>query len=169
MKKILVILAIIMASISAGFAQRGIGLRWGIQSHLVNGMGAELSYQQALDNNRLEIDFGMAGGFSIGDNKSNSFSLSLSAIYHWKFEIANGFSWYVGPAASGGLYFVQFDRSFEGATLGLGGQVGIEYDFSSKGIPLQLSLDTRPMINLLSPEVSRGFNIGVCLSVRYTF
>jgi hypothetical protein len=63
MKKTLLIFAIIMASVSVSFAQKAIGLRWGMNSHLVNGMGTELSYQQALDNNRLEIDFGVAGIF----------------------------------------------------------------------------------------------------------
>ena len=167
MKKTLVILAIIMASSSVSFAQRAIGLRWGMNSHLVNGMGTELSYQQVLDNNRLEIDFGMAGIFGHAVDKNHSFILSLSAAYHWKFGIGKGFSWYVGPAASTGLYFVQLDKSFEGAVLGIGGQVGIEYNFSS--IPFQLSLDTRPMVNLLAPKPTRGFNIGVCLSVRYMF
>ena len=169
MKKVLVILIIVITTASAGFAQKGIGLRWGMQSHLVNGMGAELSYQQAFDNNRLELDFATAGIFYNGDNATNSFSLSLIAIYHWKFNIANNFNWYIGPAALGGLYFVQFDKSFEGPTLGLGGQLGIEYDFSSKGVPLQVSLDTRPMFNLLSPQESRGYNVSACFSLRYSF
>ena len=54
-------------------------------------------------------------------------------------------------------------------TLGLGGQLGIEYDFSSKGVPLQVSLDTRPMFNLLSPQESRGYNVSACFSLRYSF
>ena len=95
--------------------------------------------------------------------------MSLTAAYQWKFNIVNGFNWYVGPAASGGLYFVHYDKTFEGPTLGLGVQLGIEYDFSSKGVPLQVSLDTRPMFNLLSPQEARGYNVSACLSLRYTF
>lgn len=167
MKKALVIFGIIITIATTSLAQRAIGLRFGTQ--LASSIGAELSYQQPLNNNRLEIDFGAAGGFSIGSDDYNSFSLSLTAAYQWKFNIVNGFNWYVGPAASGGLYFVHYDKTFEGPTLGLGGQLGIEYDFSSKGVPLQVSLDTRPMFNLLSPQEARGYNVSACLSLRYTF
>ena len=167
MKKALVIFGIIITIATTSLAQRAIGLRFGTQ--LAQSLGAELSYQQPLNNNRLEIDFGAAGGFSIGSDDYNSFSLSLTAAYQWKFNIVNGFNWYVGPAASGGLYFVHYDKTFEGPTLGLGGQLGIEYDFSSKGVPLQVSLDTRPMFNLLSPQEARGYNVSACLSLRYTF
>ena len=167
MKKALVIFGIIITIATTSLAQRAIGLRFGTQ--LASSIGAELSYQQPLNNNRLEIDFGAAGGFSIGSDDYNSFSLSLTAAYQWKFNIVNGFNWYVGPAASGGLYFVHYDKTFEGPTLGLGGQLGIEYDFSSKGVPLQISLDTRPMFNLLSPQEARGYNVSACLSLRYTF
>ena len=167
MKKALVIFGIIITIATTSLAQRAIGLRFGTQ--LASSIGAELSYQQPLNNNRLEIDFGAAGGFSIGSDDYNSFSLSLTAAYQWKFNIVNGFNWYVGPAASGGLYFVHYDKTFEGPTLGLGGQLGIEYDFSSKGVPLQVSLDTRPLFNLLSPQEARGYNVSACLSLRYTF
>ncbi len=167
MKKLLLTFGIIMTIATTSLAQKAIGLRFGTQ--LASSIGAELSYQQPLNNNRLEIDFGAAGGFSIGSDDYNSFSLSLTAAYQWKFNIVNGFNWYVGPAASGGLYFVHYDKTFEGPTLGLGGQLGIEYDFSSKGVPLQISLDTRPMFNLLSPQEARGYNVSACLSLRYTF
>ncbi len=167
MKKALVIFGIIITIATTSLAQRAIGLRFGTQ--LASSIGAELSYQQPLNNNRLEIDFGAAGGFSIGSDDYNSFSLSLTAAYQWKFNIVSGINWYIGPAASGGLYFVHYDKTFEGPTLGLGGQLGIEYDFSAKGVPLQVSLDTRPMFNLLSPQEARGYNVSACLSLRYTF
>ena len=167
MKKALVIFGIIITIATTSLAQRAIGVRFG--TGLASSLGAELSYQQPLNNNRLEIDFGAIAGFSIGSDDYNSFSLSLTAAYQWKFNIVNGFNWYVGPAASGGLYFVHYDKTFEGPTLGLGGQLGIEYDFSSKGVPLQVSLDTRPMFNLLSPQEARGYNVSACLSLRYTF
>ena len=137
MKKLLLTFGIIMTIATTSFAQKAIGVRFGTQ--LASSIGAELSYQQPLNNNRLEIDFGAIAGFSIGSDDYNSFSLSLTAAYQWKFNIVNGFNWYVGPAASGGLYFVHYDKTFEGPTLGLGGQLGIEYDFSSKGVPLQIS------------------------------
>ena len=167
MKKLLLTFGIIMTIATTSFAQKAIGVRFG--TGLASSIGAELSYQKPLNNNRLEIDFGAIAGFSIGSDDYNSFSLSLTAAYQWKFNIVNGFNWYVGPAASGGLYFVHYDKTFEGPTLGLGGQLGIEYDFSSKGVPLQVSLDTRPMFNLLSPQESRGYNVSACFSLRYSF
>jgi len=158
-----------MTIATTSFAQKAIGVRFG--TGLASSIGAELSYQQPLNNNRLEIDFGAVAGFSIGSDDYNSFSLSLTAAYQWKFNIVNGFNWYVGPAASAGLNFVQNDKKIEGPTLGIGGQLGIEYDFSSKGIPLQLSLDTRPMIYLFNTTFfqSGGSTLGIGLSLRYAF
>ena len=169
MKKLLLTFGIIMTIATTSFAQKAIGVRFG--TGLASSIGAEISYQQPLNNNRLEIDFGAAGGFSIGSDDYNSFSLSLTAAYQWKFNIVNGFNWYVGPAASAGLNFVQNDKKIEGPTLGIGGQLGIEYDFSSKGIPLQLSLDTRPMIYLFNTTSfqSGGSTLGIGLSLRYAF
>lgn len=95
-----------------------------------NFSGAELSYQKGLnDRNRLELDasFGFKEDFT---------RVALVGIYHWVWNIAGGFNWYVGPGAS-----VAYDNFNENTyvNVGLGGQIGIEYDF--KDLPIMISLD----------------------------
>ena len=176
MKKILLFIGIIFISASASFAQKSIGLRlgtYGILYQLLTSefslMNNEITYQQPIDNDRLEIDFGMFGGFNFENKDYNKFVLSLTGVYQYKFATIKDFSCYAGPAASIGLYFLEEDKDFEGATLGIGGQAGVEDSLSSKGLPFLFSLDTRPMINLLSARKLKGFDIGIYLSVRYLF
>lgn len=148
MKKALLILVAIIGFAFAANAQN-IGVRLGTDG--------ELSYQQRLgNNNRLEFDLGL-GGFHYW----NSYHyLSLTGVYQWHWYIVDKFGWYVGPGAqlslvrpsAGGSYF----------NIALGGQIGIDYEFS---IPLQLSLDARPMWNFLGDF--HGFGWGACLGVRY--
>ena len=52
-------------------------------------------------------------------------------------------------------------------TIGVGGQGGVEYDFNDLGVPLLVSVDTRPMIGFLGG--TKGFGYGGALSARYTF
>ena len=70
------------------------------------------------------------------------------------------FGWYVGPGATIGI-FPDADKSFG---IAVGGQIGIDYELP---IPLQLSLDARPMWNFLGAY--NGFGWGACLGIRYMF
>ena len=56
--------------------------------------------------------------------------------------------------------------SESGVGVGVGGQLGIEYDFNANGAPILLSLDARPMFDLINDG---GFGYGAALGVRYTF
>jgi hypothetical protein len=92
MKKILLFIGIIFISASASFAQKSIGLRWGTYGILYqlltsefSLMNNEITYQQPIDNDRLEIDFGMFGGFNFENKDYNKFVLSLTGIYQYKF------------------------------------------------------------------------------------
>jgi hypothetical protein len=118
--------------------------------------GAELSYQQGLnERNRLELDASF--GF-----KSDNTRLALVGIYHWDWHILGGFNWYLGPGA-----MVSYD-SYEGSSylnIGLGGQIGIEYNF--KGLPLLISLDGRPMWDFLGDV--NGLGWGAALGFRFTW
>jgi len=50
----------------------------------------------------------------------------------------------------------------------VGGQVGMEYDFKKEfEIPILVSIDSRPMWNLLGNY--RGIGFGTALSVRYVW
>jgi len=158
MRKIVLLLAIVAGMFSAVNAQvdsKNIGLRFGGLS----GYGAELSYQHPLgSSNRLEADLGW-----------NYYGLGLVGVYQWVWDLSalqTGFNWYAGVGGGLGLY----DYGYNGITrnssfnLGVAGQVGIEYNFN---IPLQLSLDYRPVFYFLG--TGHFVSDGIALAVRYKF
>ncbi|MGI6320379.1 MAG: hypothetical protein ACOXZK_05360 [Bacteroidales bacterium] len=157
MKKNFLVLAIVLAGFFTAQAQvnpHAIGLRFGGGT----AFGGELSYQMGMgSSNRLELDLGWSGG------KDYSY-LNLAAIYHWNWNITEGLNWYVGPGANVGLYSHKYDDN--GLMIGVGGQIGLEYDFNSHSVPLLLSLDTRPMFHL---NRGNGLWWGAALGLRYTF
>lgn len=112
------------------------------------GGNAEVTYQKSVNSsNRLEADLGWGGG------------IGFAGIYHWHWNITDGLYWYAGP----GALITLWDG---GIGLGVGGQIGIEYNFNTLGAPILLSLDTRPMIGLHS---GGGIGYDGALSIRYTF
>lgn len=132
-----------------------IGLRLGDS----DGFGPEINYQHALrENNRLE--------FGLGWHSRRYYNaFKLVGIYQWVWNIEGGFNWYAGPGA--GLGNVSYDaghyhKSSEFYAF-ITGDVGIEYNFD---IPLMISLDIRPQINLGYHD-SMNFDVG--LGVRYQF
>lgn len=130
-----------------------IGLRFGGNGD-VN--GAEISYQHGMgDANRLELDLGWSGNNDQG-------RMSLAGIYHWDWNITDSFNWYVGPGATLGYH--DHKNENDHFNVGVGGQIGIEYDFSAN-VPLLLSLDARPMWNLLGND--SGLGGGLALGLRY--
>jgi hypothetical protein len=155
MKKVLLIMVAVLGMAFAANAQDNLGVRLGTGSY---GHGAELSWQHALgDNNRLELDLGFNGLF----NNTNAYQfINLTGVYQWHWYIADKFGWYVGPGATIGI-FPDADKSFG---IAVGGQIGIDYELP---IPLQLSLDARPMWNFLGAY--NGFGWGACLGIRYMF
>lgn len=166
MKKLLIVMTLVLCATvananikSASNQPNAIGVRAGGGNM---GNGAELSYQKAMSSiNRLELDLGWAGG--------DHFSwLAIAGIYQWCWNIQGGFNWYAGPGAQVGLY--SYDNSNnnndDGLTLGVGGQIGIEYDFNVSGVPLLISLDIRPMMGFLNHD---GFGHETGLGLRYTF
>ena len=134
MKKHFITLTFFLLSISA-FSQvkneHAIGARFGGG----NTFGSQVSYQYGISNyNRLEIDLGF-----VSNNNGNGFN--LSGIYQWVWAIENGFNWYAGPAATLGSwsYKSKYDGSgSSGAYLGLGGQIGVEYNFVEVPIKVQI-------------------------------
>ena len=156
MKKLHITLLLIGLSM-VGLAQvntNAIGLRLGGNGD-VN--GAEISYQIGMSSqNRIELDL----GFGTGNGHNRMY---LAGIYHWDWNITDALNWYVGPGASVGFY--QYDNSADGINVAVGGQIGIEYDFTDKGAPILLSLDGRPMWDLLGDNSGLGW--GAALGVRY--
>jgi hypothetical protein len=145
MKKIISIFMISLCTIPFAFGQNNaLGLRF-------TG-GTEVSYQRELSSyNRLEFDLGWTWNTS-----------ALSGFYQWDYHITNGLKWYIGPGASLGIYSKD---NHSGADIGVGGIVGMEYNFD---IPLQVSLDWRPIINFGTYDSQFG-STNVGLSVRYRF
>lgn len=121
--------------------------------------GAEASYQHGLsEKNRLEIDAGL---------RANALSTRIYGViaFHWDWNIVSGFNWFVGPAVTSGFY--QFDNNSDYINFGAGGQIGFEYDFNELGVPLLVSVDTRPIYDFVSHGA--GFWVGASAGVRYTF
>lgn len=119
--------------------------------------GVELSYQKGISSaNRIEFDLGFGSGN--GHNR-----MYLAGIYHWDWNITDALNWYVGPG--GAVGFHQYDNASDGINVSVGGQIGLEYDFNPKNVPILLSLDGRPMWNLFGTDSGLGW--GAALGVRY--
>lgn len=164
MKKIILALTLLVASITfvnAQISDKALGIRTGGGNY---GFGGEISYQHGLsDVNRIELDLGwgsVGGGWGYRAGYT-----AITGIYHWVFNLDGGLNWYIGPGAQ--LLLFSSNWGGGGMAAGLGGQLGIEYNFNGDGLPLQVGLDTRPMF--LFNSWGNGFGWGGALSVRYTF
>jgi hypothetical protein len=162
MKKIVMIFTLAIGFTTAGISQvnsNAIGARLGYGTF---GSGIEVSYQKGLgEKNRLELDLGLSNGKDWG-------GFGFAAIYHWNWNIVEGLNWYIGP----GAILTMFSNKNNNSTffnIGIGGQVGLEYDFQSLGAPLLVSLDTRPMWGLTGNDYYNRFGWGSALSIRYIF
>ncbi len=156
------IFALAIGFATAGWSQvnsNAIGARLGGGTF---GSGIEISYQKGLsDRNRLEFDLGV-------NNGKNWNGFGLAVIYHWDWNIVEGLNWYVGPGGAISLFSNRYNNNTS-FNLGVGGQIGLEYDFQGIGAPLLLSLDARPMWSLTGDDEYRGFGWGAALGIRYIF
>ena len=148
MRKLVFSFALIVSSIFTIQAQdisdNAIGLRFGGG----NGVGGEISYQKALgNNNRLEIDLGLANEFT---------NFKATGLYQWVWSLEEQFNWYAG--FGGGIV------SANGTGIYGSGVVGIEYNFNA---PVLLSIDYRPEIGVAGGL--DGLNSNIALAVRYQF
>ncbi len=148
MKKVFLVLSLVIAASFSANAQdisdNAIGLRFGGG----NGVGGEISYQKALgNNNRLEIDLGLANEFA---------NFKATGLYQWVWSLEDKFNWYAG--FGGGIV------SANGTGIYGAGVIGIEYSFNA---PVLLSIDYRPEIGIAGGL--DGLNSDIALSVRYQF
>ncbi len=149
MKKLLLVLVAVLGLSFAANAQN-IGGRFGGGT----AFGAELSYQHYLGSaNRIELDLGF--------NHNTDNYINFAAAYHWVLPIAGDFYWFIGPALNLG------HCRNHGFGLSAGVQGGAEWD--PHNVPIQLSLDGRPLYDfLMDPNCAyHGFGYGVAFSVRY--
>ena len=147
MKKIIAIAVALLAFAAVASAQpKALGLRFGYNY----GAGASLSYQHWIGGDFLDADLGWCqSGFS------------GSAVYDFTIFRSGGFGFYGGPGAHVGV-FNGDSGSFVSA--GIVGELGVEYNFP---IPLQISLDFRPIISVV-PSFSPIWT-SASLGLRYQF
>lgn len=158
MKKFLLTFCLLASIVVAANAQpRAIGARVG--------WNLEFSYQHAIaSRNMIDLTAGVTNFFN------NAAYVDANCVFDWVFNINGGWNWYVGPGLGVGYGFGSHwrENDYIPFRLNIGGQIGVEYQF---GIPLNLSLDWRPMWNVMG--AGHGFFYGeFCsfgLGVRYRF
>ena len=162
MKKVIVLTVLFVGAVLSSQAQEisknSIGLRLGDN----DGFGAEISYQRRLTPiNRLEFDLGWR-------NSDEVDAIKLAGMYQWVWNIDKGLNWYAG--AGGGIGSWRYSNEGEsnnGTFVFISGNLGIEYQFD---FPLQLTLDVRPEIYLLSGDYREtNFGPDLALGIRYRF
>ena len=162
MKKVIVLTVLFVGAVLSSQAQEisknSIGLRLGDN----DGFGAEISYQRRLTPiNRLEFDLGWR-------NSDEVDAIKLAGMYQWVWNIDKGLNWYAG--AGGGIGSWRYSNEGEsnnGTFVFISGNLGIEYQFD---FPLQLTLDVRPEIYLLSGDYREtNFGPDLALGIRYQF
>lgn len=156
MKKIIIstlFLIVSYCSFSQSEANQTIGLRIGDN----DGLGTEISYQKALENNnRLEL------GLAWRSN-TNYNAYKLSGTYQWIWDLSSDFKWYAGAGAGlGSLNLKNGKQGDDGFFVLANGVVGIEYAFD---FPLLLSLDARPELGLANYD--NDFGLDIALGIRY--
>lgn len=159
MKKIFTTLVIMLAVASVAFAQpRAIGGRLG--------WNTEFSYQHSITD-PMYVDL-TAG---LGNIWSYWAYADVNAAFDWVFNIKGIWNWFVGPAAGVGIGYGSYYKNYDimPFQVNIGGQIGFEWEF---GIPLNLTVDWRPMVNVLgfgnnSSAWNKLYNFGVGLRYRF--
>ena len=150
------------------------------------GYNFEVSYQHYFRTGMFEVDAGVSPFLSSTMYTANGTPqlyrygrAQLVIAYDWIMDIKPNLYWYLGVDVGvswgyGDFFDSQYYNKngnpvvFKRLGLPVGGQIGLEYDFK---IPLNLSVDWRPMINLFGLRqgdfTSNLFNIA--LGVRYRF
>lgn len=172
MKKVLLALVAVFTMGMAANAQNSLGLR--IETDGSNGDlyfgSTELSFQHGMGAKRVELDL----GFGNHDYSSYDYThFCLTGVYQWTGNFVDNFGWYLGVGGQLGFWSYDYDNDYfysdkSGAILSVAGQAGIEYNFQK--VPLQLSLDWRPLMEIVGPSDGFDFHYGnVGLGVRYRF
>ena len=150
MKKIILAAAMVLGFAVAASAQpRAIGARLGY--------GFDLSYQHTVGENFIEADLGLASFALLNVAATYNFVVAKPA---WTAQGEWGV--YVGPGAA----LAAGNKTF---CVGAACQVGLEYTFD---FPLQLSVDIRPQIGLISVGEASKFGVWGWyphLGARYVF
>ena len=168
MKKILNLFIFVTIFSVAANAQSdyksGIGLRFGGYYDLVSA-----SYKTFIsEQGAIELNLGFRNYAFGGFSSYNWFVLSASGAYQHHFDIkpVPGLKWFVGGGLTAYNSFSDFDAT-SGFGLAIFPTAGVDYKFAS--IPLNVSVDTRPTVNIIRADYYSGFYFSGGVAARYTF
>ncbi len=123
------------------------------------GVGIRFSSNDAAVNNSISIKHFLSGTTALEGLISFGDPFAIGALIekHTAIGSAEGLAWFIG----GGAY-VGFG---EGKNLGAQGVLGLDYKFNT--LPINLSLDWKPELNLINNISFEPATVG--LSARFTF
>ncbi|MDR2893857.1 MAG: hypothetical protein LBU97_00130 [Alistipes sp.] len=158
MKKLIVLLAVVLASATVASAQ-----------NYKNGVGLRLGYGVTFD---YKWNFSEVNSWEFNLSVPAFSGFMGSASYQWNWPLGEGglggegFNAYVGPAAGVGFWTAP---GVGGTMLGFGAHGGIEYKLNA---PIAVGIDLKPMITYIAGDYSAILNSGlydIALVARYTF
>jgi hypothetical protein len=169
MKKITCITIILFSIVSASQAQStyksAVGIRIGDGYYDL--VSASLKTFLGQSPGALEFNVGFR---NYGVPGYNWFNLSGSISYQYHFNIGSveGLRWFIGGGATAFNTFSSYS-DYKGFGVGVFPTAGADYKFSK--IPLDVSADIRPTIQVVKPyDYYSSFYLGnVGISARYTF
>lgn len=159
MKKLLLVAIFAVAGIAAAVAQpRAIGVNIGY--------GVDVSYQHSIgESNMVDLSVNIPAFNGIGATATYDWVNPFGTQIPWDYK--GDWNWNLGVGAGAGIYGFKDPAVYVGAV----GHVGVEYNF---WFPLQLSVDWRPNIGIVTAHKMVDFNTsglytGITLGVRYLF
>lgn len=142
MKKILLIIALTIATTTASAQLQTLGVRMG--------WGGELSGQFNGGPGRIEADLGMFRNYT-----------SITLAYHLVNELSDNLNWYYGLGGTVGFWE-------NGVAVGAVGVLGIDYTFTE--VPIQVSLDWRPVAYVIRTNTVGVLDLSAAgVGIRYKF
>ena len=153
-KKVLLIVAVIMASFSFSYAQE-LGVRFGDVS---GGSVAIDGIFTTGEFSRIHADVSFGGG------------VGADVLWDFLYRPLGGdeFNWYAGVGPYLGIFDTKNDTNESDDTefnLGVVGEIGLEYQFIS--VPISLSADYRPSLEIIDNTKFHAGGFG--FNIRYVF
>ena len=176
MKRFSVMTLLLCLALAADAQPRSLGVRIGAG-------GVEASYQHGFTEEQfLSLDLGLDLGYSV----RGSLGGKVTGVYEFiwarpRWTKKGSWNIYAGPGISAGYVDDRIvikageeraNAFSRGYMIAVAGQVGLEYNFE---IPLQLSLEVRPLVGLHISKNHIGFydngllGFAPSLAIRYTF
>ncbi len=128
-------------------------------------VGIEGSFQKGFAlNKRVEFDLGMKKETVVDQDIEEIKRIFLATSYQMCFNLSGGLNCFAGGGTMVGVDSIESIQKGN-FSLSMLGQLGVEYDFAGIGIPLLLTIDTRPTVDVVSKI--DDISIGVGFGARY--